>query len=167
MSEFRYFDIETEGLDDAQHRVTFANLNGRRISLQDMDEKSLLTEIGRWLHEDHHWPVIGKNLIWDLTFIAKRGKKIGVFFNMLWWLNNCKHLDLKHVAILLNGNFRGYNRWIDRKGKPDSAMAPQWFKEGKTDMIDKYSEEEREDATQFVEWLKTYFSKIRLEDRPY
>jgi hypothetical protein len=167
MQPVRYFDVETEGLDNAG-RIIFANLNGKCLSLRDHSEIELLATINDWLHEYYQPPIIGKNLIFDLWFLATRGKEVGVHFSMMHFQRKYKHLDMKHVAVVLNGGeFKGYPKWIDQKEKPQGDMIPEWFRAERWDLIEEYSEKERLATLKFYEWIGSLLSPTKLEDRPY
>jgi len=174
MESVRYFDIETEGrglLDGEEgknHRIIFVNLNGKHLLLRDQSEEEILRETVAWLVKPDQLPLIGKALIFDLWFVATRCKVYGIDFDPVWWLLNWFNLDMKEIAVLLNGGrFQGYPKWIDRKGKPNGSIVPEWFKQGRWDLIEKYSEEERTDVFKFYEWVGSYLAKLGLQDRPY
>ncbi len=150
MESVRYFDIETDGLHKAETRgtvpVILTNLDGQTPCLRDVDEKQLVVGAIEWLHTSSV-PVIGKNLIWDLDFLRARVKALGGHFDLYWWLRSRKYVDVKIIGILLNeGRFAGYQKWIDRDGKPSGAEVPEWHKNNEWDRIIQYSQNERLDV---------------------
>lgn len=158
-----YFDIETTGLDPKSNKIItiqIQKLIGRtgepidelRILKEwESSEKNIIKKIIPLLTCENPFDfiVVGKNLLFDFMFLNQRAEKHGLKgFDMRCFYNRAS-VDLKPVLVMINeGNFRGYDRVLDKKGKLANVKVPQLYKEKKYQEIIKYI---REEAKTFID----------------
>ena len=152
-----YFDIETTGLDPKSNKIItiqIQKLVGRtgepidelRILKEwESSEKEIIKKIIPLLTCENPFDfiVVGKNLLFDFMFLNQRAEKHGLKGLDMRCFYNRASVDLKPVLVMINeGNFRGYDRVLDKKGKLANVKVPQLYKEKKYQEIIKYIKEE-------------------------
>lgn len=153
-----YFNIETTGLDPSKHKIiTFqfqelSQVSGIPLTKlvvakewnDDCSEGAILECIKELLIDSPFWKFVpvGNNLLFDLSFIAAR---MWIYFDadFLMQLINRPFIDVKHILILINGgNFRNYNRMIDKTDL--GSNVPIWYQKKQYEKILDYVEMEAE-----------------------
>ena len=87
--------------------------------------------------------IVGKNLLFDFTFLSNKLEKYGLGeLNLRCWYERVS-LDLKHILVMINkGNFRGYDKVLDKTGDLARVKVYQLYKQRKYPEIIKYIEDE-------------------------
>lgn len=99
--------------------------------------------------------IVGKNLLFDFMFLNKRAEKYGIKGLDLRCFYNRVSLDLKPILVMINdGNFKGYDRVLDKEGKLANVKVPQLYKEKKYQEIIEYIKEEAKTFVDAYQKLK-------------
>ena len=147
-----YLDIETTGLNSEKDKVIaiqFAKIDFNTgvmaqpinvIAEWQSSEEDILEKAYSFLMEGDQWDFVpcGYNILhFDLPFLFSRFQTVlgkDVSYEFL----NRPTLDLKSTFILMNGGrFKGSNRFIKKNG-PTGKSVPQWYEQGKYDLIEAY-----------------------------
>jgi len=151
-----YFDTETTGVDLQKDRIItiqwqqLDRFTGEPIGkLQilkewESSEKKVLEEFLPNLR-CNHWDfiMIGKNLLFDFSFLDKRLKHYHLGEFDLSCADERVVLDIKPILVMINnGNFIGYDKLLDKNGALDKVNVPGLYEQKKYQEIIKYIEEE-------------------------
>ena len=147
-----YLDIETTGLDSEKDKVLtvqFAKIDFNTgmmmkpvtiMSEWQSSEEDLLEKAYSLLMEGNQWDFVpcGYNILhFDLPFLFYRFQTV-LGKNVSYEFLNRPTLDLKSTFILMNGGrFKGSNRFIKKNG-PTGKSVPQWYEQGKYELIEAY-----------------------------
>jgi len=157
-----YFDTETTGcnpLEDKVITIQWQRLNGftgepigdlKILKEWETSERGILTEFLPNLRTDNPFDffVAGKNLFFDFMFLSYRAKKHGLDgFDLRHWYNRV-WLDVKPILVMINkGDFRGYDRVLDKTGALGKVNVPELYKDQKWPEIVSYV---RDEAAAFI-----------------
>jgi DNA polymerase elongation subunit (family B) len=141
-----YFDIETTGLDPERDKVITIQtqrLVGRTgepidevniLKEWESSEKEIIKKMTPLLtcKNPFDFIIVGKNLLFDFMFLNKRAEKHGLKGLDMRCFYNRASLDLKSILVMINdGNFKGYDKVLDKKGKLADVKVPELYKEKK------------------------------------
>lgn len=162
MAEY-YFDTETTGLNPLEDKIItiqWQRLNGftgepigdlNILKEWETSERRILTEFLPNLRSDNPFDfiMVGKNLLFDFMFLSYRTKKHGLDgFDLRHWHNRV-WLDIRPILVMINkGNFRGYDRVLDKTGVLSEVNVHELYKDKKWPEILRYIQDE---ATTFIE----------------
>ena len=167
-----YFDMETTGLDPEHDKIITIQtqrLVGRTgepidevniLKEWESSEKEIIKKIMPCLTCENPFDfiIVGKNLLFDFMFLNKRAEKYGFKGLDLRCFYNRASIDLKPVLVMINnGNFKGYDRVLDKEGKLADVMIPQLYEEKKYQEIVEYIKEE---AKTFVDAYQKLRKKL-------
>ncbi len=154
MTEY-YFDIETTGVDPQKDKIItiqwqeLDRFGGKPIGkLQilkewESSEKEILNKFLPNL-TCKHWDfvIIGKSLLFDFSFLDKRLKHQHLGEFDLSCADERVVLDVKHVLVMIKGDFIGYDKLLDKDGALDKVNVPKLYEQKEYPEIIKYIEEE-------------------------
>lgn len=156
MTEY-YFDMETTGLDPLKNKIIsiqwqrLSGFTGEPIGIINIlkewesSEEAILKEFLPNLRmvNPFDFIIVGKNFLFDFKFLSHRAKKHGLNgLDLMHWYGRVS-LDIKSILVMINkGNFKGYDRVIDKTGVLGGVKVYQLYKEGKYDAIIKYIKDE-------------------------
>jgi len=164
-----YFDTETTGINPLSDKIItiqwqqLDRFTGKPVSdLQilkewESSEKEILEKFFLIFKCEYPFDFIpiGKNLGFDFKFLSYRAKKYGLKGLDIEYFYGRPHLDLKHVLVIINqGQFRGYDRVIDKEGSLIEVDVPKLYKEHKYSEIIKYIEKEAKMFNEAYQVLK-------------
>ena len=164
-----YFDIETTGLDPERDKIITIQtqrLVGRTgepidevniLKEWESSEKEIIKKMMPLLTCENPFDfiIVGKNLLFDFMFLNKRAEKYGLKGLDMRCFYNRASLDLKPILVMINdGNFKGYDKVLDKKGKLANVIVPKLYKEKKYREIVKYIKEEAKTFTDAYQKLK-------------
>ena len=164
-----YFDIETTGLDPERDKIITIQtqrLVGRTgepidevniLKEWESSEKEIIKKMMPLLTCENPFDfiIVGKNLLFDFMFLNKRAEKYGLKGLDMRCFYNRASLDLKPILVMINdGNFKGYDKVLDKKGKLANVIVPKLYKEKKYREIVKYIKEEARTFTDAYQKLK-------------
>ena len=172
MTEY-YFDTETTGLDPQKHKMI-------TIQWQELDRytgKSIgdLQILKEWESSEkeilkkflpnltcYHWDFvfIGKNLLFDFMFLDKRLKHHNLGEFDLSCAQKRVVLDVKNVLVMINGNFIGFDKLLDKNGNLGKVNVPELYEQKKHQEIIKYIEEETKVFLKAFQTLKKEMPSI-------
>ena len=119
----------------------------------ESSEKEILSKFLPNL-ECYHWDfvIIGKNLIFDFSFLDGRLRN----HNLGEFDFSCAHervvLDVKHILVMIHGDFVGYDKVLDKTSDLAKVNVPQLYEGKKYSEIIKYI---REETTVFLKAFQT------------
>ena len=165
-----YFDMETTGLNPQKDKIIAIQtqrLVGR--TGEPIDEVNILRE---WETSEKEivmkmmplltcknpfgFIMVGKNLLFDFMFLNVRAEKYGLKGLDLPCFYNRASIDLKPILVMVNnGNFKGYDRVLDKKGELAKVDVPRLYKEEKYQEIVQYIKEEAKTFVDAYQKLKT------------
>jgi len=164
-----YFDIETTGLDPERDKIITIQtqrLVGRTgepidevniLKEWESSEKEIIKKMMPLLTCENPFDfiIVGKNLLFDFMFLNKRAEKYGLKGLDMRCFYNRASLDLKPILVMINdGNFKGYDKVLDKKGKLADVIVPKLYEEKKYREIVKYIKEEARTFTDAYQKLK-------------
>lgn len=171
----RYFDIETTGLNQRKDRIGFVNMDGKCLYGGEAGEDEIVKTTIEWLmpRKDDHldrafqvWPILGKNLTFDVEFLKARCRYHALSFNLSAFYRYYMKIDLRDIAIIWNdGEGKNYNSWIDQADKVNGSEVAKWVQAGDWTRIREYSMKEREAAFHFYDWVRSV--RPDRSQRPY
>ena len=157
MAEY-YFDMETTGVDFQKDKIItiqWQRVNGftgepigdlQILKEWESSEEEILKKFLPNLKcRPFDFILVGKNLLFDFTFLSKRLKHHNLGEFDLRCAYERVSLDIKPILVMINkGDFRGYDRVLDKDGSlaKVSELIPQLYKDEKYAEIIKYIEEE-------------------------
>lgn len=154
-----YFDIETTGLNPSQDKIITIQLQklvGRTGEpINDLDilkewetsEKDIIRKIVPSFQCENPFDfiIVGKNLLFDFMFLNQRAEKHGLKGLDMQCFYSRVSLDLKPILVLINnGNFKGYDRVLDKNGELDEVKVGNLYQQKKYAEIIQYIKEETE-----------------------
>lgn len=152
-----YFDMETTGLKPEHDKIItiqtqkLVGRTGEPIGEIDIlkewesSEKDIIEKMIPLFTCENPFDfiVVGKNLLFDFMFLTQRAKKHGLKGLDMRCFYNRASIDLKPVLVMINnGNFRGYDKVLDKKGKLANVKVPSLYKEKKYAEIIQYIKDE-------------------------
>jgi len=164
-----YFDIETTGLDPERDKIITIQtqrLVGRTgepidevniLKEWESSEKEIIKKMMPLLTCENPFDfiIVGKNLLLDFMFLNERAKKYGLKGLDMRCFYSRASLDLKPILVMINdGNFKGYDKVLDKKGKLANVIVPKLYEEKKYGEIVKYIKEEAKTFTDAYQKLK-------------
>jgi uncharacterized protein YprB with RNaseH-like and TPR domain len=176
MAGYYYFDTETTGLDPLTKKIItiqwqqLSELAGEPIGnlnilkeWESSEEEILKTFLPNLKFQNpFNFIMIGKNLLFDFAFLSHRAKKYGLGELDLQYFCNRVSLDLKHLLVMINnGNFRGYDKVLDKIGSLTKIDVPVLYGEGRYSEIIKYVQDEAEVFIKAYQILKKEMPKLR------
>jgi len=181
MGEY-YFDIETYSPEKKPNpeKDKIITIQFQRIDLKtgnpldsliilkewepESSEKEIVTKFYNKFFKDgmSEWDFVpvGENLNFEFEFlISKFEKYLGKKLTSRDLHYERPHLDLKHIAVLLKGDFRGASL-KNFANKPDhNKDVPIWYKNKEFDKIERYIKDE---ADAFLEFLQKIRRNIHM-----
>jgi hypothetical protein len=170
-----YFDTETTGIEPNKDKIITIQWQPlSRLSGEQVGELKILKEwesseesiIRQFLSEAQcenpfEFIMVGKNLLFDFNFLSKRSARYGIsnidlrfFYGRVW-------LDIKPILVLMNrGNFRGYDRVMDRGGELSEVDVPNLYKCRRYEDIVRYISQETQTFIRFYQMLKKEMPSI-------
>ena len=169
-----YFDIETTGIDfDKDEIITIqwqqlgfdGNPIGELKILKrwECSESAILKEFAPNLRcNPWNFIFIGKNLLFDFTFLSQRLKhhNLGVFdlrclYDRIW-------IDIKPLLVLMNdGRFKGYDRILPKTNLTTNKSVPQLYSEGNYSEILRHISDEAKNFIDSYQKLKQTMPQLR------
>lgn len=155
MAEY-YFDMETTGINFQKDKIItiqWQRVNGftgepigdlQILKEWESSEEEILKKFLPNLKcKPFDFILVGKNLLFDFTFLNKRLKHHNLGEFDLDCAYQRASIDLKPILVMINkGNFRAYDRVLDKDGVLAKVNIPQLYKDKKYPEIVKYLEEE-------------------------
>jgi uncharacterized protein YprB with RNaseH-like and TPR domain len=155
MAEY-YFDTETTGRDFQKDKIItiqWQRVNGftgepigelQILKEWETSEKEILKQfLPNIKCKPFDFILVGKNLLFDFTFLDKRLKHHNLGEFDLRCAYERVFLDIKPILVMINkGNFIGYDRVLDKDDALAKMDIPQLYKEKKYPEIIKYIQEE-------------------------
>jgi len=152
-----YFDTETTGLNPQKDKIItiqWQRVNGftgepiselQILKEWESSEKEILKEFlpNLMCEEPFDFIIVGKNLMFDFIFLSNKLEKYGLGKLDLNYCYERVTLDIKPILVMINkGNFRGYDKVLDKEGTLANVKVPQLYKDKRYPEIIKYIEEE-------------------------
>jgi len=174
MAEY-YLDTETTGLNPLEDRIItiqwqqLSGFTGEPIGQLNIlkewesSEREILKTFLPHLKTEKPFDfiMVGKNLLFDFMFLSHRSKKYGMNGLDMQYFHNRVSLDLKPILVLINkGNFKGYDRVLDKTGSLAKIDVPALYKEGRHSEIIKYVRDEAEVFIKAYQILKKEMPKL-------
>ena len=173
-----YLDIETDGLDEVQNKITtiqYAELERRTgkmlgditiLKEWELGEKEMLRQFIENSPITNPQPFdfvpVGFNLGFEHRFLLEKSSRYDDLFPISILSRPC--IDLRSIGILMNkGEFQGSG--LDKMtGKKHSGTPlTQWYNEKNYDAIENYIVQETKEFVKWYEWLHKEMPELRTK----